>query len=90
MENWAYQIQWILANELDKYKGQENHYMNKNIWEIQDLYKDEEQKRLEERKDKDKEIILIKPYEVSTTASRTTSFKTTKSSFIHNKIKNLE
>ena len=78
----------MLANELNEYKGQENHYVNENIREIQDIYRDEEQKRLEERKEKDKEIILIKLYEVSTTTSRTTSFKTTESSFIYNKIKN--
>ena len=36
----------------------------------------------EERKDKDKEVILIKPYEVSTTTSKTTSSKMTESSFI--------
>jgi len=40
---------------------------------------------LEERKDKDEEVILIKPYEVLTTTS-----KTIESSFIQNKIKNLE
>ena len=39
----------------------------------------------EERKDKDKEIILIKPYEVLTTTSKTTEL-----SFIQDKIKNLE
>jgi len=32
----------MLANELDKYKGQENYYVDKNIWEIQDLYRDKE------------------------------------------------
>jgi len=31
----------MLADELDKYKGRDNAYMNDNIQEIQDLYKDE-------------------------------------------------
>ena len=72
----------MLANELDKYKGWENQYVNENIWEIQDLYRDKEQNRSEERKEKDEEIILIKPYEVSTTTSKTTLSKITESSFI--------
>ena len=82
MENRAYQVQWMLANKLDKYKGWENQYVDKNIQEIQDLYRDKEQKMLEERKEEDEEVILIKLYEVSTTTSRTTLSKTTKSSFI--------
>jgi len=36
----------------------------------------------EERKEEDKEVILIKPYEVLTTTSKTTLSKTTESSFI--------
>ena len=82
MENRAYQVQWMLANKLDKYKGWKNQYVDKNIQEIQDLYRDKEQKMLEERKEEDEEVILIKLYEVSTTTSRTTLSKTTKSSFI--------
>ena len=42
MENWAYQIQWMLADELDKYKRRGNKYMDNNIKKIQELYKDEE------------------------------------------------
>jgi len=83
MKDWAYQIQHILADELDNYKGQGNQYVDNDIQEIQELYKDREQKR-EDRKVK--EVILIKPYEVLVT----TLSKTTKLSFIHNKIKNLE
>ena len=56
--------------------------MDENIWEIQDLYRDKEQKMSEKRKEKDEEVILIKPYEVLTTISKTTSSKTTESSFI--------
>jgi len=64
--------------------------VDKNIQEIQDLYRDKEQKRFEERKEEDEEVILIKPYEVLTTTSKTTLSKTTESSFIQDKIKNLE
>jgi len=31
MENWVFQIQRILADKLDAYKGQENQYENDNI-----------------------------------------------------------
>ena len=31
MEDWVFQIQRMLANELDKYKGQENIYVDENI-----------------------------------------------------------
>jgi len=41
IEDRVYQVQWMLADELDKYKGRDNAYMNDNIQEIQDLYKDE-------------------------------------------------
>jgi len=41
MENRTYQVQRLLADELDEYKRRENDYMNKNIKEIQELYKEE-------------------------------------------------
>ena len=59
--------------------------MNDNIQEIQELYKDREQKK-ENRKVKKEEVILIKLYKVLAT----TSSKITESSFIHDEIKNLE
>ena len=60
--------------------------MDDNIQEIQELYKDKEQKReLKEGRVEDKEVILIKPYKKLTTTS-----KMTKLSFIHEEIKNLE
>ena len=31
MENWAYQVQRMLADKLDQYKGQRNQYMDNNI-----------------------------------------------------------
>ena len=45
IEGQAYQVQQILANKLDKYKRQENQYIDDNIQEIQELYKDIEQKK---------------------------------------------
>ena len=31
MENWVFQIQWILANKLDAYKGWGNKYVDENV-----------------------------------------------------------
>ena len=31
MENWVFQIQWMLADELDAYKGRGNKYVDNNI-----------------------------------------------------------
>ena len=42
MNERAFQIQRMLANELDRYKGKDNKYVEENIQEIQELYKDEE------------------------------------------------
>ena len=76
----------MLADELDEYKGQGNQYVDSNIQEIQKLYKEVEQKKeLNGERVKDKEVILIKPYEESMTTS-----KTTESSFIYEEIQNLE
>jgi len=87
MEDQAYQVQRMLANELDVYKERENKYVDNNIQKIQELYKDEEQmkKKLERGRVEDEEVILIKPYKVSMT-----TFKMTEMSFIHEEIKNLE
>ena len=73
----------MLTDELDVYKGRGNSYMDNNIQEIQELYKDKEQKKKKETI-KDEEVILIKPYEVSKLMSSTTT-----SSFINNEVKNL-
>ena len=72
----------MLANELDKYKEKGNRYIDDNIWEIQDLYIGKDNKG-ENGIIEDKEVILVKPYEVSTT---TTSSRT---SFIMDEVKNL-
>jgi len=83
MDERAFQIQRMLADELDHYKGRGNRYMDDNIQEIQELYVDEEIKK-EKEKVEDNEVILIKPYEVSTITS---SFSQT--SFITDKVENL-
>ena len=68
MDDRAFQIQRRLVDELDRYKGKGNSYVETNIREIQELYMDEETKE-EGGKVEDEEVILIKPYEVSTTIS---------------------
>ena len=82
MDDRAFQIQRRLADELDQYKGKGNSYVEMNIWEIQELYMDEETKR-EGRRIEDDKVILIKPYEVSTTTSLSST------SFIIDKVKHL-
>ena len=83
MENWVFQIQRILVDELDGYKEKGNRYMNKSIWEIQELYIDEEQKEKSKGKVEDEEVIIIKLYKVSE------SISTKSTSFITKEINNL-
>jgi len=76
MDDRVFQIQRRLADELDRYKEKRNSYVETNIQEIQELYMDEEMKR-EDGRVEDEEVILIKPYEVSTATSfSSTSFIT--------------
>ena len=84
MDEQAFQIQRMLADKLDCYKERSNKYVDNNICEIQELYINEETKK-EEGKVEDKEVILIKPYEVSTT----TSSSSLQTSFITDKVENL-
>jgi len=42
MDKQEFQIQRIIADELDQYKGKENKYVDENVWEIQDIYIEEE------------------------------------------------
>jgi len=74
----------MLADELDIYKGKGNVYVEDNIKEIQELFKEEESKKkgghIEEE-----EVILVKPYKVSKFSSLTTST----TSFITDEVKNL-
>jgi len=67
----------MLANELDRYKGKGNEYVDSNIKEIQELYMEEERKE-DKGTVENKEVILVRPYEVSssTTSSSITSFIT--------------
>jgi len=58
--------------------------MEENIQEIQELYTDKEKEK-EEGKVEDKEVILIKHYEVSTVTTSSTS----QTSFITEEVKNL-
>jgi len=82
MDDRAFQIQRRLADELDRYKGKGNRYVEENIREIQELYIKEES-RGEGGVVEDEEVILVKPYEVSTTTSLSST------SFITDEVENL-
>jgi len=73
----------MLADELNRYKGKGNRYVKDNIWEIQELYIEERNKR-EKGVIEDEEVILVKPYEISMTTSSSSS-----TSFITDEVKNL-
>jgi len=75
----------MLADKLNAYKGRENIYMDNNIQEIQDLFKEEESRK-EDGKIEDEEVILVRPYKVLQARSSTLSSTT---SFIMDKVKNL-
>ena len=45
IKNRTYQVQRLLADELDKYKRRRNDYVDENIKEIQELYKKEDGKQ---------------------------------------------
>ena len=83
MEDWVFQIQRMLADELDTYKGKGNAYVDSNIQEIQESYKNKEVKK-DKGRIEDEEVILIKPYEVSKLTS-----STTQSRFIMDEVDNL-
>ena len=72
----------MLADELDQYKGKGNDYVEGNIQEIQELYIKEENGE-EKGRVEDEEVIRVKPYEVFTTTS------TSSTSFITDKIEHL-
>ena len=84
MENQVFQIQQMLADKLDVYKGRENIYMDDNIWEIQKLFKEEEIKK-EDGRIEEEEILLIKPYKVLESKSSTPLT----TSFITDEVENL-
>jgi len=83
MDERAFQVQRMLANELDCYKGKANEYVDSNIKEIQELYMEEERKE-DKGTVENEEVILVQPYEVS--SSTTSSFTT---SFITDEVENL-
>ena len=58
MDDRAFQVQRRLADELDRYKGKGNSYMDGNIREIQELYMDEETKE-EKGVIENEEVILV-------------------------------
>ena len=83
MDEQTFQIQRMLANELDWYKEKGNSYMDDNIQEIQEIYMEEEKKE-EKGIVEEEEVILVKLYEVSTT-----TLSLSKMSFITDEVKNL-
>ena len=83
IEEQAFQVQKMLADELDRYKGRGNSYVDENIQEIQDLYIDEKQQEKNKGKKEEEEVILIKLYEVLE------SISTESSRFIDKEIDNL-
>ena len=83
MDEQAFQIQRMLADELDQYKGKGNKYVNDNIWEIQELYVEEEKKE-EKGRVESKEVILVRPNKVSST-----TLLSSRTSFITDKVENL-
>ena len=58
MDEWAFQVQRMLANELDYYKGKGNNYVDNNIKEIQDLYINEETREAKGVVEEE-EVILV-------------------------------
>ena len=84
MDNRAFQIQRMLADELDWYKGKGNKYVDENIWEIQELYIEEGVQDKGKGRVEDEEVILIKLYEVFMTTSFSSS-----TSFIKDEVENL-
>ena len=73
----------MLTDELDQYKGRDNSYVDDNIWEIQELYMEDDQQEKDKGKVEEEEMILIKPYEVSESSSIKSS------SFIDKEVNNL-
>ena len=74
----------MLADKLDAYKGKGKVYVEDNIREIQELFKEEESKK-EGGHIKEQEVILVKPYEMS----KSSSLMTSTMSFITDEVENL-
>jgi len=58
MDDRVFQIQRMLADKLDRYKEKDNKYVEDNIWEIQELYTNEEMKE-EKGTIENEEVILV-------------------------------
>ena len=58
MDERTFQVQRMLADELDCYKGKGNDYVDSNIKEIQELYIEEERKE-DKGTIENKEVILV-------------------------------
>jgi len=58
MDKRAFQVQRMLADELDRYKGKGNNYVDSNIKEIQELYMNKEMKE-DKGTVENEEVILI-------------------------------
>jgi len=84
MDKRSFQVQRMLADELDAYKGKDNKYVEDNIKEIQELYRDKEIKK-EKGTIENKEVILVRPYEVSSSITSSPS----STSFISDEVENL-
>jgi len=74
----------MLADKLDRYKGKDNQYVENNIRKIQELYTNEEINQAKGMVENE-EVILIRPYQVTSTTTLSSS-----SSFISNEIDNLK
>ena len=59
MDERVFQIQRMLADELDCHKGRGNNYVDMNIKEIQELYMEEEAKKEDKGMIENKEVILV-------------------------------
>jgi len=93
MDERAFQVQRMLADELDRYKEKGNDYMDSNIREVQKLYMNEEMKE-DKGTVENEEVILVQLYKVlsTTISSSITSFITISSSitsFITDEVENL-
>ena len=63
MDERAFQIQRMLADELDQYKEKDNKYVEDNIKEIQELYMNKEINQAQGTIE-NKEVILVRLYQV--------------------------
>ena len=84
MDERAFQIQRMLADKLDQYKGKDNKYVKDNIKEIQELYTNEEINQTQGTIENE-EIILVQLYQMESTTILSST-----SSFISDEIDNLE